>query len=182
MRVEVMGDKVQSNSVRKRKAAERYASNVRKKAKHAAKRDHAEEILLCTSLVTCVTDLDVQLWARPNSSAARISFLKDQFHARVSGDNPWVYPGIGPEFRSKFGKLKLTPCDAKQNKEEYLVALLKAMIKEDEELPGTNSSMPNFTENFIRVLPSLSEAFPNPVSYDLITEYSSSNVVQCTCH
>jgi hypothetical protein len=166
MRVEVRADKVESDSVRKRKAAERYASNVRKKAKHAAKRDHAEEIL-STSLVTSVTDLDVQLRARANSSAARISFLKDQFHARVSGNNPRVYPGIGPEFRSKFGKLKLTPYDAKQNKEEYLVALLKAMIKEDEELPGTNSSMPNFTENFIRVLPSLSEAFTNPVADDL---------------
>jgi hypothetical protein len=171
MREEVMADTVQSDSVRKRKAAERYAANVRKKAKHAAKRDHAEDIL-CTSLVTSVDELDVQLRARPNSSAARISFLKDQFHARVSGGNPRVYPGIGTEFRSKFGKLKLTPCDAKRNKEEYLVQLLQAMITEDEELPGTNNYSPNFTQNFIRVLPSLSKEFTNPVSENLKAEFA----------
>ena len=51
-----MADTVQSDSVRKRKAAERYAANVRKKAKHAAKRDHAEDIL-CTSLVMAVMTL-----------------------------------------------------------------------------------------------------------------------------
>jgi hypothetical protein len=38
------------------------------------------------------------------------------------------------------------------------------MIKEDEDFPGANNTMPNFTENFIRVLPSLSEAYTNPVA------------------
>jgi hypothetical protein len=132
------------------------ATIVRKKAKTAAKRDHAETIL-STSLVTSVPDLDLQLRARGNSSAARISFLKDQFHARVSGATPCAYPGIGNEFCSKFGKLKLAPSGKTANKEEYLVALVQAMIKEDEDLPGTNETMPNFTENYIRVLPSLSE-------------------------
>jgi hypothetical protein len=82
---------------------------------------------------------------------------------------PRAYPGIGNEFRSKFGKLKLAPSGTTANKEEYLVALVKAMIKEDEDLPGTNDTMPNFTENFIRVLrlPSLSEGFTNPVSSNL---------------
>jgi hypothetical protein len=90
----------------------------------------------------------------------------------MSGENPRVYPGIGSEFRSKFGKLKLTPADAKANKEEYLIALIKSMIVEDEELPGTNSKMPNYTENFIRVLPSLSEAYTNPVACDLKAEFA----------
>jgi hypothetical protein len=45
MRAEWKKDRVESKDVRKRKAGERYADNVRKKAKHAAKRDHAEEIL-----------------------------------------------------------------------------------------------------------------------------------------
>jgi hypothetical protein len=116
--------------------------------------------------------LDNELRARLNSTAARIAFLKDQFHARVSGGTPRVYPGIGAEFRTKFGKLKLTPCDAKQNKEEYLVALVKAMIKEDEELPGANSNGPNFTSDYIRVLPSLSEAFVNPVASALKAEFA----------
>jgi hypothetical protein len=60
MREEWKKDKVESNAVRKRKAAERYAQNVRKKAKHAVKRDHAEEILT-TSLVTFVSELETQL-------------------------------------------------------------------------------------------------------------------------
>ena len=171
MRDEWAKDKRESYVVRKRKAAERYAQNVRKKAKHAAKRDHAETIL-STSLVTSFPDLEVQLHARCTNSAARIAFLKDQFHARVSGENPRVYPGIGPEFRSKFGKLKMTPSDAKANKEEYLVALIKSMLKEDEELPGTNGSLSNYTENFIRVLPSLSEAYTNPVASDLKAEFA----------
>jgi hypothetical protein len=171
MRAEWKKDRLESKDVRKRKAAERYAQNISKKAKHAAKRDHAEEIL-CTALVTSVAELEIQLLARPNSSLARVAFLKDQYHARVSGDTPRVYPGIGPDFRSKFGKLKLTPSDAKQNKEEYLVDLVKAMVREDEELPGTNNTLPNLTENFIRVLPSLSEAFTNPVASDLKAEFA----------
>jgi hypothetical protein len=171
MRAEWKKDKVESKDVRKRKAAERYAENVRKKAKHAAKRDHAEEIL-CTALVTSVAELETQMLARSNSSSARVAFLKDQFHARVSGESPRVYPGIGPEFRSKFGKLKLTPCDAKQNKEAYLLALVKAMVRENDELPASNNALPKFTENFIRVLPSLSENFLNPVAYDMKAEFA----------
>ena len=162
---------MESNVVRKRKAADRYAQNVKKKAKHAAKRDHAETIL-STSLITNLPDLEIQLLARANNAGARIAFLKDQFHARMSGENPRVYPGIGSAFRSKFGKLKLTPADAKANKEEYLIALIKSMIVEDEELPGTNSKMPNYTENFIRVLPSLSEAYTNPVACNLKAEFA----------
>ncbi len=67
----------------------------------------------------------------------------------------------------------MTPSDAKGKKEEYLVALMKAMLKEDEELPGTNGSLPpNYTENFIRVLPSLSEAYTNPVALNLKAEFA----------
>jgi hypothetical protein len=171
MRGEWKRDRLEATIVRKRKAAQRYDDNVRKKAKHAAKRDHVETIL-STSLVTSIPDLELQLRARVNSSAARLSFLKDQFHARVSSANPRAYPGIGPEYRSKFGKLKLAPSGTKENKEEYLVALVKAMIKEDEDVPDTNNNMPNFTEHFIRVLPSLSEGFTNPVSSTLKAEFA----------
>jgi hypothetical protein len=171
MRAEWKKDKDESVVVRKRKAANRYNENVRKKAKNAAKRDHAETIL-CSSLVTSLSQLDTELRARSHSSAARTAFLKDQFHARVSGGTPRIYPGIGPEFRSKFGKLKLAPSNATQNKEEYLVALVKAMIKEDEEIPGANSNGLNFTSDYIRVLPSLSEAFINPVASALKAEFA----------
>ncbi len=157
--------------MRKRKAAECYAQNVKKKAKHAAKRDHAETIL-STSLITNIPDLETQLLARSTNAGARIAFLKDQFHAHMSGKNPLVYPGIGAAFRGKFRKLKLTPADAKANKEEHLTALIKSMIAEDEGLPGTNNTRPNYTENFIRVLPSLSEAYMTPVSCDLKAEFA----------
>ena len=110
--------------------------------------------------------------ARSNSTAARLAFLKEQFHARVSGETPRVYPGIGREYRSKFGKLKMTPGDAKRNKEEYLVALVTAMMQEDADLPGTNISFTNVTANFIRVLPSLSEAYTNPVASELKAEFA----------
>jgi hypothetical protein len=171
MRAECKEDQLQSIAVRKRKAADRYADNVRKKAKHAAKRDRAETVL-CTSLVTCVSSLEVQLRARSNSSAARVAFLKDQFHARVSGENPRQYTGIGKEFRSKFGKLKMTPNDVTTSKEKYLHELVTAMIKEDEAMIDNPNTMPHFTEHYIRVLPTLSSDFTNPVASELKTEFA----------
>jgi hypothetical protein len=72
MRAEWNKDRVESKDVRKQKAAERYDHNISKKAKHTAKRDHAEEIL-CTALVTSVAELEIQLLARPNSSSARVA-------------------------------------------------------------------------------------------------------------
>ena len=58
MRAEWKKDRMESHVVRKRKAADRYAGNVRKKAKQAAKRDHAETILT-TSLVTSIPELEI---------------------------------------------------------------------------------------------------------------------------
>jgi hypothetical protein len=52
------------------------------------------------------------------------------------------------------------------------VALVKAMVREDDELPATNNTLPNLTANFIRVLPSLSETFVNPVASDLKAEFA----------
>lgn len=171
MREANKADKKESVEVRKRKTAERYEANIKKQKRKAALRDHAEEIL-CTSVVTSIAALHVQLDARPHSSAARIAFLKDQFHARVSGATARSYPGIGDEFRSKFGKLKLTPMDATQNKEQYLIALLEAMITEDGDTLGHDIIRPQFTENFIRVLPALSVEYTNPLASDLKAEFS----------
>ena len=171
MRDATRADKKEQDAVRKRKGEERYANNVRKKAKHAAKRDHAETIL-GTSLVTTVAALDVQLQARSNSGSARLHFLKEQFHARVSGETPRVYPGIGAEFRSKFGKLKLTPNDASTSKEAYLLALIKAMIEEDNDVLCDQHYMPKFTEHYIRVLPTLSSEFTNPIASEMKAEFS----------
>ncbi len=197
MRGEIKADASEARVVRKRKAQERYVqankfalsltlgltlslthivnhrydNNVRKKAKHAAKRDHAEEIL-GTSLVTSIAELETQLQARCTSSSARTSFLRDRFNARVSGETPRLYPGIGPEFRSKFGKLKLTPSDGTTNKESNLVALVKAMIEEDGDLLANDHYMPKFTEHYIRVLPSLTIDYTNPVASELQNEFA----------
>jgi hypothetical protein len=97
--------------VRKRKAENRYEANIRKQAKRAAIRDHAETILH-TSLVTSIAELNTQLQARSSSAMARMNFLKEQFHARAFGEAPRDYRGLGPEFRGVHGKLiKLTPSD-----------------------------------------------------------------------
>jgi hypothetical protein len=90
----------------------------------------------------------------------------------VSGENPRLYPGIGKEFRSKNGKLKLTPSDGSTNKEAYLVALLQAMIAEDGDLLAMEHYTPKFTENYIRVLPSLTSDYTNPVASDLKNEFA----------
>jgi hypothetical protein len=171
MRAATTADKKEQVVVRKRKAQERYEANVRKKSKQAAVRDHADTIL-CTSLATSVADLDVQLQARCSSSSARCALLREQFHARISGATPRQYPGIGKEFRSKHGKLKMTPSDGTTCKEAYLKALITAMIKEDGDVLGNHNAMPQFTENYIRVLPTLSNEYTNPVASELKGEFA----------
>jgi hypothetical protein len=103
-------DKEEQVEVRKQKAQTRYEDNIRKKAKRAAIRDHAETILH-TSLVTSIAEFETQLKARSTSAGARISFMKEQFHARVSGETTRDYRGLGSQFRGVHGKLKLTPSD-----------------------------------------------------------------------
>ena len=171
MRLAMKADLDEAIVVRKRKADEKYANNVRKKAKHAALRDHAETIL-STSLVTSVAALDIQLKARCASVAARIHFLKEQFHARVSGETPRLYPGLGAEYRSKFGKLKMTPSDGTATKEAYLRALITAMINEDGDVLANPHYMPKFTEHYIRTLPSLSSEYTNPISSEMKAEFA----------
>ncbi len=160
IREEYQADRVEQVEVRKQKADKRYEDNIRKKAKRAAIRDHAETILH-TSLVTSIAELDTQLQARCTSAAARMTFMKEQFHARVSGETPRDYRGLGPEFRGVHGKLKLTPSDG-TGKEAYLLELIKAMIREDGDLLANPNGMPKFTQDFIRCLPSLSLDFTNP--------------------
>ena len=171
MRQEMKADATESRDVRKRKAEERTAANVRKKAKQAAVRDHAETIL-STSLVTSLTELEIQLQARCSASSARCAFLRDQFHARVSGETPRLYPGLGTEFRSKHGKLKLTPSDGTTNKEAYLKALITAMITEDGDVIGNPNALPSFTENYIRVLPTLSAEYTNPIAFCMKEDFA----------
>ncbi len=95
-------NRVQAIECRKRKAKVKYDNNVRKKAKRAELRDYAEE-LCATSLVTTLDALHIQLAAHGTSKKGKTAFLREQYHARVSGETPRTYPSLGPEFRSKFG-------------------------------------------------------------------------------
>ena len=158
-------------ATRKRKAIEKYQANVRKKAKKAALRDHAEEVAV-NSLVTDVDSFKTQLLARGKSSKARISFLKDQFHARTSGDNPRLYTSLGSEFRQKHGKLRLTCKDKSMTEEAYLQTLITAMIAEDADALGVNENNSKQKDEFIRTLPTLSEEFLNPKAANLKADFS----------
>jgi hypothetical protein len=120
IRAELKADKEELCEVRKQKTEARFEDNIRKKAKRAAIRDHAETILH-TSLVTSIAELNTQLQARCNSSSARITFLKEQFHARVSGESPRDYRGLGREFRGVHGKLKITPSDGTTGDEFFRI-------------------------------------------------------------
>ncbi len=84
--------------------------------------------LCATSMVTTIHALQIQLNAHACSKKGQIKFLKDQFHARVSGATPRNYPSLGKEVRSKFGKLKLSSGCPKQSNLEYLSTLIEAMI------------------------------------------------------
>ncbi len=99
-------DKAEAVRSRKRKARQKYDNNVSKKAKRTELRDYAEE-LCATSLVTTVPALQNQLLAHGSHIQGKMKFLREQFHARVSGSIPRKYPSIGKEFRTKYGKLKL---------------------------------------------------------------------------
>jgi hypothetical protein len=178
---------------RKRQAHEKYENNVRKKAKKAALRDHAEEIN-CNSLVTDVVAFQAQLAARENSLKAKVTFLKEQFHARVSGDEPRIYTTLGPEFRTKHGKLRLTAQNKNMTEVTYLTTLLNAMIEEDGEAIGLNANKGEHnlstltlnqclvlilpfptgqsSQEFIRQLPTLTLDYYNPRAAMLKAEFS----------
>jgi hypothetical protein len=150
---------------RKTKACEKCNNNVRKKAKRAELRDYAEE-LSATSMVNAIQALQIQLRAHACSKKGQITF-------RVSGATPRNYPSLGKEFRSKFGKLKLTSSCPKQCNLEYLTSLIKAMIVEDSDLIGINENiMPQFTEHFIRVVPEISPESINSKSLHLKAEFA----------
>ena len=90
--------------------------------------------------MTDVGAFQTQLAARDNSMKAQVLFLKEQFHARVSGDEPRVYTSLGPEFRTKHGKLRLTAQNKNMTEVAYLTSLLNAMMEEDGDAIGLNAN------------------------------------------
>jgi hypothetical protein len=96
------------NALRKSKAKEDFEENVRLKSVRLEERDNAEYTAM-TALVSDAATLGKHLAARKSSKKSRLTFLTEQYHARVSFANPRIYPGLGDEFRNKYGKLRLTP-------------------------------------------------------------------------
>jgi hypothetical protein len=88
---------VAKNANRKRKAQEDFDEAIRLKTQRAEKRDKADYTAL-KELITDVKALNTQLEARQGSKKARLLFLSEQFHARVSCRNPRLYPGLGCPF------------------------------------------------------------------------------------
>ena len=165
-------DKEAQVANRKRKSTEKHDAQIQKLARIAGARAKAEETL-STSLCTTVKNLDVQLQARCNNKESRISFLRDQIYARISGEQPRLYPNLGLEWRKAGGKIRISAPTKDQSQEDYLMKLVQAMIEEDSTACGINNGpTSSATQNFIRALPSIAEEYTNPLAIAYKMEYS----------
>ena len=155
-------DKEFQIATRKLKAKDKYAAQVQKQARTAASRDKAEQTA-SNSLCKDLHDLNIQLKARGNQKNSRVSYLKDQVYARIAGEHPRLYPALGSEWRKAGGKIRVSASSTDQSDEDYLTKLVAAMIAEDTISCGVNESMSNgSTQDYIRILPSISDDFTNP--------------------
>jgi hypothetical protein len=76
---------------RKRKANEKYLKNLRLKASKALKADKAEHTA-AHNLVISIQNLEDELQARMTNRQSQITFLKEQFDARVVGELSYNVP------------------------------------------------------------------------------------------
>jgi hypothetical protein len=159
---------------RKRKAKEKFEENVAKQARIAAGRNNAEETAR-NSLCTDLEELEHQLESRQNCKGARLIFLKEQIYARIAGEHPRLYPGLGPEWRKRGGKLRVSSNKKCQSDEDYLTQLVIAMLKEDGDTLGVNNTnAQSVTQDYIRALPSISLEYTNPKALAWKQEFSKS--------
>jgi hypothetical protein len=158
---------------RKAKAIAKYKALVAQQATIAAKRDKAE-MTAASDLCTDVRDLNNQLKSRCHNKPARLTFLKEQVYARISGEVPRLYPCLGPEWRKLGGKIRVSSKSKDQSDEDYLTLLVAAMIGEDNQTMGVNdNTMQPFNQNYIRVLPSIAAEFTNPKSLAYKMEFAT---------
>jgi hypothetical protein len=156
-----VADKVEQVQTRKRKAEDKYTASLRRKAVKAAKVDQAEHTA-AHNLVVSGRELDEQLEARQSNKQSQITFLKNQFDARVEGDLKRTYTTLGEEYRKRGGALRKGPAD-KKDELGYLIKLVKLMIAEDQDTLGMNSmAVPSSSFEYIRFLPTISAQFANP--------------------
>jgi hypothetical protein len=159
---------------RKRKANEKFEENVAKQARIAASRNRAEETAT-NSLCTDLDELQHQLESRQNSKGARLVYLKEQIYARIAGEQPRLYTGLGQEWRKQGGKIRVSSNNKSQSDEDYLTQLVIAMLKEDGDTLGVNNSNAlSVTQDYIRALPSISLEYTNPKAVAWKQEFSKS--------
>jgi hypothetical protein len=148
-------------TTRKRRAREKHLHRIRLKASQAAKADKAEHTA-AHHLVLSTKDLLDELTGRRNNKQSQITFLKEQFDARVVGDLKRTYSSIGDRYRKRGGGLRKCPPE-KKDELAYLTELLCLMIKEDQETLGLNAvTVSTSSCDYIRFLPSISAQFSNP--------------------
>ena len=100
-----------------------------------------------------------ELNGRIYNKQSQITFLKEQFDARVVGDLKRTYNTIGSAFRKRGGGLRKCPVD----KKEDLTELPVLMVKEDQDSLGLDAvAIPNSSFEYIRFLPTISAQFSNP--------------------
>ena len=154
-------DKEEQGATRKRKAREKYLKSLRLKASKALKADKAEHTA-AHHLVLSIENLENELTARITNKQSTITFLKDQFDARVVGELQRTYHTIGPEYRKRGGGLRKCPADKRQEL-TYLTELVKLMITEDQDTLGFNSiDVHGSSFQYIRFLPTITTEFANP--------------------
>jgi hypothetical protein len=158
---------------RKQKAKAKYDALVQQQATKAAKRDKAE-MIASSGLCIELSELELQLKSRSNSKESRLTFLKDQVYARISGEHQRLYPNLGPEYRKLGGKLRVSSKSKTQSDEDYLMLLVAAMIKEDSNTFGVNeNASASSKQDYIRALPSIAPKFTNPKAKALKCEFAN---------
>ena len=165
-------DKEEQVATRKRKAAEKHQNNIRLKAVKAARTDKAEHTAT-HHLVVSNRDLENELAARQNNKQSQITFLKDQFNARINGDVKRTYTTIGSEYRKRGGGLRISAEDPKQQM-SYLITVIKLMILEDQDSLGINSlPLPSNNYEYLRFLPTISSKFANPIVKEMKAKFEA---------
>ena len=107
-------DAVAQVTHRKSKAITKYNALIKQQATKAAKRDKAE-MTATSNLCIGLQELELQLKSCCNSKQARVTFLKDQVYARISGEHPRIYASIGTEWRKLGGKIRVSSNSKQQS-------------------------------------------------------------------
>ncbi len=119
-------DTIAHTTNRKQKALLKDNALVKQQATKAAMRDKAE-MTASSGLCIELSELYLQLKSQCNNKEARLTFLKDQVYARISGEHQRQYPNLGSEYRKLGRKLRISSKSMSQSDKDYLMHLVAAM-------------------------------------------------------